>query len=917
MGLSALLFVTAAASAQVPSPTGNIYGTARDTQGSSLAGAAVTLTGPGAPSRASTDVNGDFHFLSLSPGDYSVVVEKAGFEPARADVTVALGGVVLSLVMQVVGIEEAVTVTGNAVLLDNRAIETGATYGRKELEDIPTTRDPWAVLRQVPGVLVNVMNVGSVSQSQPNVTGKGAPPEQTSYNLDGVAISLGGVSPIFFDFDALSDIEVTTGGSDLSLATPGVTVNLVTRRGTNELLGSARGFYTSGAGWDYGLEAGGPLWKDRLWLWGAFAHNNFPSTTILNHADEPLESQQTFEHWNGKLNSQLSSSNALTVSYTHFERDFLGFQSGRDRSEESNWNNVRPGQSFRLEDSQVLSSRLFASFYLAYVKAISTSLPVGGIEEQAVQDLDEVWRHSYRTRRFSDDQRQAGVNASAFFDTGDLRHEVKFGFGYRQARQDSTQSWPGDLLVGWEAFREAGITRSQDVATRTNLYDVFLGDTIQGGNLTVNFGARFDYQQGKNLPSAVPANPVVPELLPAVVYPGDTGYPITWRMVQPRVGATYALGENRTLLRASYARFTDQLDIGPIIAINAFPDTAELYYVWVDANGNGRVEPREIARSLPTGSAGVDPNNPASSVPINQISRSLEPPMTDEIIVGIERQFTSELSGSLAYTYRKIRNLEFAPLIGTTRASYQYFGNATGTATDPETGFVLNFDEPYYGLMECPDPCEGHLIQNRPDASQRYSGVELQILKSLSHGWMARVSFAYNDWQQQIGPGAIINPNDETPGTNVSGGYAGSLNAHWQFNVSGMVELPFGIAASANVFGRQGFPTPYFVEVWTNDPFDSAAAIQIGQPTQYRTPNVYEVDLQLSKTFAIGSELTVTPQFACFNLLDSRTVLARDGFVGTYDAAQETPFDPNLDGFNVAYEFLGPRAFRGGLRVNF
>ena len=136
---------------------------------------------------------------------------------------------------------------------------------------------------------------------------------------------------------------MTTGGSDLSLATPGVTVNLVTRRGTNELLGSARGFYTGGAGWDYGLEAGGPLWKDRLWLWGAFAHNDFPGTTRLNNADEPLESQQTFEHWNGKLNSQLSSSNALTVSYTHFERDFLGFQSGGDRSEESNWNNSSPG----------------------------------------------------------------------------------------------------------------------------------------------------------------------------------------------------------------------------------------------------------------------------------------------------------------------------------------------------------------------------------------------------------------------------------------------------------------------------------------------------------------------------------------------------------------------------------------------
>ena len=77
---------------------------------------------------------------------------------------------------------------------------------------------------------------------------------------------------MLYDFDSLSTIEVTTGGSDLSLATPGVTLNLVTKRGTNELRGSARALYTEGDAWDYGIEAGGPLWRDRLWLWAAFAH---------------------------------------------------------------------------------------------------------------------------------------------------------------------------------------------------------------------------------------------------------------------------------------------------------------------------------------------------------------------------------------------------------------------------------------------------------------------------------------------------------------------------------------------------------------------------------------------------------------------------------------------------------------------
>ena len=59
----------------------------------------------------------------------------------------------------------------------------------------------------------------------------------------------------------------------------------------------------------------------------------------------------------------------------------------------------------------------------------------------------------------------------------------------------------------------------QNAKSEVNLYDVYAGDTIQAGKLTINVGGRFDYRQGKKLPSTVPANPVFPELLPAIQYP--------------------------------------------------------------------------------------------------------------------------------------------------------------------------------------------------------------------------------------------------------------------------------------------------------------------------------------------------------------------------------------------------------------
>jgi len=194
----------------------------------------------------------------MSPGDYSLTVERAGFATARWSGTVALGNVVLSFSLQVAGVEESLTVESGGPGPDSREVQTGATFGRQELDSIPTARDPWAILQQVPGVLLVNVSVGPGSTAhQQSYAGKGSPGGQNSYNLDGSAISLGGITPMFFDFDSLDTIEVTTGGSNLSLASPGVALNLVTKRGTNDLKGSARAYYTGESGWEYGAEAGG------------------------------------------------------------------------------------------------------------------------------------------------------------------------------------------------------------------------------------------------------------------------------------------------------------------------------------------------------------------------------------------------------------------------------------------------------------------------------------------------------------------------------------------------------------------------------------------------------------------------------------------------------------------------------------
>ena len=167
-----------------------------------------------------------------------------------------------------------------------------------------------------------------------------------------------------FDFDSIDNIEVATGGSEPTLTTPGVTLNLVTKRGTNQLLGSARVLYTGGAGWDYGVEAGGPVWKDRLWLWGAGARNAFLGQTFVTSTGEPVQFKETVEHWNAKLNAQLAPANSLVLSYVNTRLLGDGEGAGPSRSQASTWDRVSTSAAYRVEDSQVLSPKLFASALL-------------------------------------------------------------------------------------------------------------------------------------------------------------------------------------------------------------------------------------------------------------------------------------------------------------------------------------------------------------------------------------------------------------------------------------------------------------------------------------------------------------------------------------------------------------------------
>jgi Carboxypeptidase regulatory-like domain len=125
-----------------------LHGRVTDQTGAALPGATVTVTtsGQAPPSVQLTNAKGDFGFVGLPAGTYELKAELPGFSPVAVPgirVTAAERGTEADLALSS-AVEDVITVTSEASILDERAIRTGAVISQKELR-----RDPSAVLNDL------------------------------------------------------------------------------------------------------------------------------------------------------------------------------------------------------------------------------------------------------------------------------------------------------------------------------------------------------------------------------------------------------------------------------------------------------------------------------------------------------------------------------------------------------------------------------------------------------------------------------------------------------------------------------------------------------------------------------------------------------------------------------------------------
>jgi len=849
---------------------------------------------------------------------------------------------------------------------------------REELRDIPTARDPWVVIQTIPGIQIDRVNVGGSESGQQSIfSSKGT--VGGSFQVDGVNMGDGG-SNAYYDFDSFQEMQVITGGGDASIRGSNAHLNMITKRGTNTLHGSARIFVVDhhfqsnnlpseavGQGLtdgnhidaiqDYGAELGGPLWSDRLWLWGSYGRDQIDLVVPGGGLDNT-----TLDDFNAKLNAQIVPSNSAEIWYLRGDKVKLGRNGGLSHPQPTTWDQTTPQNTWKVQDSQVVSSSLFASLLYAGENGGFTLTPEGGLSTQAFLDSGGVWHNTYAFYSAKLAQRQVKADASYFLNTGKLGHELKLGFNYLTLGNSSATAWPGDGSGGLAAqtYGDAGyfcsvpcavITRSGFLGTDGKFWSAFLSDTITADRLTVNLGLRWDEQYATTRPSTVPANPTFPEILPAFVYRGG-GKDFIFKDWQPRVAIAYSLPSKRsTVLKASYSRYAETLNTS-FAALPTNFGAAYAYYAWNDANGDHLVQPNEVDTS-PAGflsSRGYNPANPGSpDAPFNAIDHRLRAPRTDEFLVGVEHELLPALAVGLHYTHRKFLGELYFPFnvfdAGSghllTGSDYEQYATLTGTTPDG-----VSYSQPVYrikesvlenlglcvndpsGGLDCQAPA-GIFLSNRRSFRTTYDGLELVLTKRLAGRWMARGSFVYNDNRQTLNVSqACIDPTNQLSffstgnaqpcrdGLVAAFGGKGAvfLNSKWQFSFVGLYQLPWGFAVAASVYGRQGYPINWYRQAPDNATDGLTREVFVTPVGASRYRDLFEVDLRVEKTIRVGSGTTVTLSADLFNAPNQGTVLQRQNRITVL--ADGSTIDPSSN-TNQIREIQSPRIWRFGARIAF
>jgi len=803
-------------------------------------------------------------------------------------------------------------------------LDAEARFEAQARRRAPRPADVWSLLRDVPGVVLDRVDVGgSETAVQSLVVSKGDPGPGTTYELDGFDVTdpaTPGFLAVFPDMDAAAEVTVRTSPWDARVRSPGAQVRIGLPPPAERLSGSV---HLRGSGGalrsdntpeaprerpfgrtqverllEVGARAGGPAGR-RARFFAAAARQQLRQQVFTGH-DETLRLDSLL----GRLQLRTGDGDTSLLALRSAKRD-----DDRDptlqAAPESRWNQSGTAWLVGVRDARPLSGLQLRS-QLSWLDGGFRLDPHGG-DAQAYEDASGVFRGSYL--RFDTDRERLDARAEVAAQPQILGrpHAIEVGLGWSRARVATRSAWPGDGVVAYEredvffrTFRLTGfaqLTRDQDVRTTTDRAAAFVQDRVRFGAVELGLGLRLDRQTGRSEASAAPANALRPDLLPGLRFDGrDASVRVTDLL--PRVGLALDLGGGRSAMRADYAAYGAWLGAADAGFDDPLREVASLAYLWRDADADGRVGATEILtpRGL-QGSSGLDPADPGSAESPHAIDPAFDAPRTHSWALALEHRAGS-WSGRLVATLRRREAVVWQPLRGLTRADYGAVTTVSGTL------FGQPYSETAWAALRASAivPGNGRLLTNRDGYREDYSGVEADVASRVGRDGRWRVWGAWMDARQRFVDEARAvqdpTPTDAEPlrdggalAVRPGGLGRGDVFASARYAAGAEAELglPAGLRAGLLFHVREGFPVPYYEVALTGDPTGGAKPVLVSSRLDaYRLPSLVQLDLRLERTFGVGpGALRVTADV--FNLLDRATTLqvARDAELPVPGRARE------------------------------
>ena len=293
---------------------GTITGSVTDQSGAAIPGVQVRLSNieTGIQRMSSSGADGNYRFLVIPPGKYSVDVSHQGFKAVRRDgiIVEADRSLAVPIRLEVGAVTEVVEVKAGTPLLEPNTSSLGTVMDQRKVEELPLNgRNPLGLANLIPTVRGIGYFGGQVLSSWrlAAVSIGGGPPLSNGFLVDGIAsekVTVAGTQT-FLSIDSTQEFKVLTNAISAEFGrTGGGIISIVSKGGTNEFHGNlfeflrndnlnANDFFSNKAGRplgsltynQFGGTIGGPIKRDKLFFffnYDAFRERRLSQSTLTS-----------------------------------------------------------------------------------------------------------------------------------------------------------------------------------------------------------------------------------------------------------------------------------------------------------------------------------------------------------------------------------------------------------------------------------------------------------------------------------------------------------------------------------------------------------------------------------------------------------------------------------------------------------